>query len=478
MFLEKFLKMQDDSVENELRKQAEKKGLDYEMVRNDAELGVYLGVAAFGSYFGLIRSKERPLLIDYDDLFWIYKDNDDDKHTNLIFYFTDGEGFLIRSSVQNADRIIDQIKKSDSSVLIGDTVENNRYFNRYTDELPEVKKNFRFINKRDDYLNKLGENAAKSLEVKIRKIFELSAKLQDLDKWWYCNISEPADCNSFRQWCVENGIVFPEALMKFISLANGFCVDYSSTVGYFNIYNFGTDVTTDSWFSRSKEAMFKRDYDSIRNCLPSLGWINHQMLHFNPYTGQMYIERERYKYTLIKDFEKEIIDPLISYLEKQCVLFSRKNQLLDENKNNPFRECYDRLMKIAGDDDLPKENILLPPPATESEIVSWEEEHNICLPEEYRNWVKLSNGGTFANKFILSLDNIGTPDEIVTIDEVEYMILAGLTGCFDYLVFAPSDGNYYFLSEEFEIDESAGFENEIFADAFEWLEEHCDEEDE
>ena len=98
MFLEKFLKMQDDSVENELRKQAEKKGLDYEMVRNDAELGVYLGVAAFGSYFGLIRSKERPLLIDYDDLFWIYKDNDDDKHTNLIFYFTDGEGFSIRSS--------------------------------------------------------------------------------------------------------------------------------------------------------------------------------------------------------------------------------------------------------------------------------------------------------------------------------------------------------------------------------------------
>ncbi len=54
---------------------------------------------------------------------------------------------------------------------------------------------------------------------------------------------------------------------------------------------------------------------------------------------------------------------------------------------------------------------------------------------------------------------------------MEYIYLVGLTGCFDYLMFNVQTGEYVILTEDFELEEAAGFEDDVFLDAFEFMEE-------
>ncbi len=311
----------------------------------------------------------------------------------------------------------------------------------------------------------------KLMKNKIEKIVELSKKLKDIENEWYYKINKPLTQGEIFRWCRENNVFLPEEYVIFISMMNGFCVDYSSATGYFNICKFDTTATTDLLYSRTKEQMAERDERHIKNCKHCFGWLNHQCLYYNPYTAEIFIERKRYDYTPIEDFEKEILDCAIEYLEKQIELFSRKKQLLNKNLHNPLRPFYDKLLEYAETGRL---NIHLKPPATEAEIADCEKKNNIKLPEEYRNWIKLSNGGEFEHKFILSLEQLCTAYGIEEIDGVEYVILVGLTGCFDYLVFEKETGKYAVLTEEFAIEEASDFEDMVFNDAFEYMDEELE----
>ncbi|MBQ7131675.1 MAG: SMI1/KNR4 family protein [Oscillospiraceae bacterium] len=79
------------------------------------------------------------------------------------------------------------------------------------------------------------------------------------------------------------------------------------------------------------------------------------------------------------------------------------------------------------------------PPASEEEIIAWENEHGITIPETYKDWLRFSNGSEIINgladfwkvKKIGSCDQF-LPNDLVTIGELigdgEYLCFSKKTG--------------------------------------------------
>lgn len=317
------------------------------------------------------------------------------------------------------------------------------------------------------------ETTAQKIITRLRCIIALSEHLSQNARWWYAETHPPLPRAESAWWGIENGITLPEEYLVCLSLTNGFTVDYASTVGWFHLEPFHTDGGLERHFTDERIRMLKKH---IPFKAP-IGWINHQCIYYDVFTGELFLEHKRYHYTPIRDFASEILDRVITHLEEQRALDLRTQTLLAQNQDNPLRPLYDQLLAYAGDGALPKHNIVLPPPASEEEVAAWEAENGISLPEGYRDWLLLANGGEFANKFILPLRSLRKAYPSETIGDTEYIYLAGLTGCFDYLMLNASTGEYAVFTEEFELEEAADFETEVLLDAFEYFDEH-EEEDE
>lgn len=79
------------------------------------------------------------------------------------------------------------------------------------------------------------------------------------------------------------------------------------------------------------------------------------------------------------------------------------------------------------------------PPATEEEIIAWENEHGITIPETYKDWLRFSNGSVIRNELAVfwGVRMIGScdqflPNDLVTIGELigdgEYLCFSKKTG--------------------------------------------------
>ena len=300
---------------------------------------------------------------------------------------------------------------------------------------------------------------------KFMRIIELSKEIQAKARWWYCETHEPLEYRDVKNWCKTYGIALPEEYIACLTITNGFTVDYCSTTGYFHIEPFHPERPLERSFSGSQLSSYK----SRVPFKDAFGWLNHHCFYYDAFSGELFLEHERYHFTPIKDFAAEILDPVIKHLETELKNQPVYQKRLAESLNNPMRPLYDDLMKYVGDGALPARNIELAPPAAEEDIIKWENENGFMLPDEYRSWLMLSNGSFFGNKFILSLDQLQKAYKIDPIDGVEYVIICGLTGCFDYLMFNTETGEYAILTEDFEVEEAAGFEDDVFLDAFEYF---------
>ena len=230
---------------------------------------------------------------------------------------------------------------------------------------------------------------------------------------------------------------------------------------------FHPDWPLDRHFTADRMRQYEKKIP-FKDCI---GWLNHKCIYYDVFTRELFLEQQRYQYTPIRDFAAEILDPVIRYLEQELKMQPVYRQRMDENRQNPLTPMFDKLLKFAGNGDVPAMGIQLEPPASEEEIVRWEQENGMQLPAEYRNWIKLSNGSDFHYRFILSLERLRKAYSLDPIDGTEYVILAGISGCFDYLVFNSKTGEYKILTEDFDLEEAAGFEEEVFLSSFESMEE-------
>jgi len=463
-------------VDENLKKQVENKGFDFEAIKKDVDAGIsfeleYYGIVSFGLNYGLMRVVAEPLFIDYSEIFWAYGAEMSNGDDCVVIYFYGGEEAIINvRDKKDIKSIFKLLIYSNPEMLIGYSKKNEKKYKAYKKsigiedeqlDIPTVPKP----------VAKLPRDKVKSMKNKFEYIISLSEKLAGIDKFWYFKTNEPLNKKDIRKWCKSNGVSMPESFFTILTRTNGFCVDYSSTVGYFNIQKFDTDSTTKLLYSRTKEEMLAREYDYYKNCHSCFGWLNHQCLYYNPYTGEIFIEKERYKYTLIEDFEKEILDEVISYLEKKVIRFERKEKLLEENKkNNPMLEMYDKLLECRGNGDKINTGFNLYEPLTKEEIADWEKKHNIQLPQEYKDWLALSDGGSFANKWINSLENLHIENLTIDTDEgKDYIIIASLSLSSDYLLLDPETSELFVVTDDGDLEEG-DFVYHIFEEGFEYLE--------
>ncbi|SHM69888.1 SMI1/KNR4 family protein [Ruminococcus flavefaciens] len=264
------------------------------------------------------------------------------------------------------------------------------------------------------------------------RIIELSKQLHEKADWWFYEINEPVSRVEISKHEYENDIVLPEAFRECLTVSNGFMVDHCSTVGYLEL-----DKLTCA-----------RHVTSKRQCI---GWIRGCCLYYDHQNGDFFIERERYKYDLINDFCQEVLIPAEEYLKKQLSASERKYELLEKQKDNPYREYYDIVVSFMNKGN--EANI--DPPVSEEEIAEWEKTNNILLPESYKNWLLLANGMFFDGWDLYSLDEVAEKAD-TWYEEYEgekYVFLASLTGCCDFLIGSVTTGKALELSEEYEISD-------------------------
>ena len=466
------------SIEEKLQKQVEERGLDFETVRKDVEDGLkyeleFYGIAGFGSKYALMRTPG-PLFFEYKDVFWACgreaKTMGGEDIAVVFVVFNDGEELIVKTRDHKDEKeILDRIKKANTKALIG-------YTEKYQTLYEEHKKSLGIEEEppkkttTPEPEEKLPEEKIASTMSKFQKIIELSGRLKELDGKWYVKTNAPAVKEEILKWNRENYAHMPEEYIHMLTLTNGFCVDYDSEVGYFTLYSFSTDSDVNSLYNRSREEMKERKYSSYENCKPSFGWIDQKMLYYNPYTAEMFIEKERYKYEKIENFEKEILDEVVHYLETKVKRFEQKEELLEVAAANPFKEMYDELLKYREEKDEDFSHIEIYEPLSKEEIAVWEKKNQIKLPEDYKNWLQLSNGASFGNKYIYSLEQVDPQELAIGPDnEKGYIVIADLSGASDILVFDPETAELFVLDDDGDIREG-DFEIDIFEDGFEYLE--------
>lgn len=285
----------------------------------------------------------------------------------------------------------------------------------------------------------------------FERIIELSKQLHDCDKYWYCNVNEPSSRSDIIKKQMSTELLFPDDYITCMTVSNGFTVDFSSTTGYFHLYPV-RNVNKNGKYS-------------------CFGWLSHRCLYFNPDTGEMFIEKQRYKYTPIMDFNAEILVPAEKYLSRQLELSKRRHELLDKQKDNPLRKYYDKFLEYRE----MGVHITLYPPASEEEICRWEAD-NVKLPESFRNWLLLTNGSIMDYQNYYSLDRIFRDKVCWSENEEEnreFYYLATVDGCGTTILLDPENG----VMSEFDHDHKDPWTviddlSDYFEEEFEWIEEN------
>ena len=101
---------------------------------------------------------------------------------------------------------------------------------------------------------------------------------------------------------------------------------------------------------------------------------------------------------------------------------------MNDEKTKNLQECLERLKKgcetLSAECNYSEDYSQFNPPATEEEIVKFESTLKFPLPQEYREFLKFSNGARIMGEEIYGLDSIGSsdvyvPDGYLSISRVE-----------------------------------------------------------
>ncbi len=458
-----------ESVEKKLKEAAEKKGLDFEEIRKDTAAGINFevesyGILSFGTKYALKRTPVEPAVIVYSEIYWACK-NPNDHMNRLVAVLLDGSqvGLLLEDKARPED-ILKRISDANPDAMIGYSEEKHNKFKEYMKTLKTEEPPKKVA---PDPVTKLPQEKINSIQKKIEQIIDLGRKLSELSKKWKLEIHDPIDVEELAKWCESNGVYLPDVYTMILARTNGFGISYDS-IHYINIYHFDVNDTTKDMYQRTREEMLGREYDYYINCKPSLGWSNHQMLHYNPYTGELFIERERYKYDPVEDFEKEVLDVAIQYFETQERRLSQKDQTKDANKSNPMMKWYNKVLASLDDPELNSDAVLFEP-VPKKEIAAWEKKNDIKLPKDYKNWLMLSNGLEFADKIVYKLEELDLENPVTgPKDGKEYIVIASLSGASDCLVFYPTTKEVFKLTDDGEM-RTGDFVYHVIQEGFEYL---------
>ncbi|MDR0920318.1 MAG: SMI1/KNR4 family protein [Oscillospiraceae bacterium] len=111
-----------------------------------------------------------------------------------------------------------------------------------------------------------------------------------------------------------------------------------------------------------------------------------------------------------------------------------------------------------------KHYFLFNPPAKESEIAEWETKNKIKIPQDYKDWLRFSNGSTFERN-LAEFYSINQLEIYNNPDYEDYVIIGSIIGDGETLCFSRDTGKI-FRDNHGEISEYPSFKNVL-----EWV---CD----
>ncbi|GHU52903.1 hypothetical protein AGMMS49975_09730 [Clostridia bacterium] len=140
-----------------------------------------------------------------------------------------------------------------------------------------------------------------------------------------------------------------------------------------------------------------------------------------------------------------------------------------ENKNNRFQKEFDEIKNLCKEleKDYGDGNSWFNPPVDENEILDWERENGLTIPESYKEWLRFSNGSQILNQLaqFLGVKEIKVNLNILPTD---FVLIGALIGDGEDLCFSKSTGKIvrYFEGEQTELND--------FKEMLEWVIEHLE----
>ena len=305
----------------------------------------------------------------------------------------------------------------------------------------------------------------------LNRIIALGKQLCEKDKWCHMECTEPHTMDEILAHEAKLGIKIPDAVKEILTVSDELIIDGCGLLHLYGLKNCSLQGTGNGAYIPK--------YLTIGSVIGVKG----NSVYADLNTGVLSVKVDTSVYEPVGDFCNDILVPYENRLRKHIAALERKDELLEKQRNNPFREYYDTLVGY-NESELGKGRryppVILYPPASEEEISAWEKENNIVLPESYKNWILISNGTYFNGWEVDSLDEVknNLTDGTMKFDEGTYVLLASLTGCCDYLLGNIETGEALELSEEFDTEDGEDSLIDHLVYQIEWYEEQLAEEEE
>ncbi|MBQ7008879.1 MAG: SMI1/KNR4 family protein [Ruminococcus sp.] len=117
---------------------------------------------------------------------------------------------------------------------------------------------------------------------------------------------------------------------------------------------------------------------------------------------------------------------------------------MNDEKPKNLQECLERLKKgcetLSAECNYSEDYSQFNPPATEEEIVKFESTLKFPLPQEYREFLKFSNGARIMGEDIYSLEMIGSNDQYVPDG---YLVISSTEMTSERMAISEEDGQVY-----------------------------------
>ena len=109
---------------------------------------------------------------------------------------------------------------------------------------------------------------------------------------------------------------------------------------------------------------------------------------------------------------------------------------------NDMKKEFDEIVKLCREkaEEYGEHASYFMEPATEEEIVKWEEENNIKMPEDYKEWLKLTSSCQLC--FTIASFIFPQTEQIDFLPD-DYVLIGYVVGDGEVLCFSKSTGKYF-----------------------------------
>ena len=186
------------------------------------------------------------------------------------------------------------------------------------------------------------------------------------------------------------------------------------------------------------------------------------------------IEVMIYVFYILHSGNSKKSDKEVSYNNSNNFEQDKKKEIYTNNNefDNPLKHMFEIIRECSEKlDDAGLDFYDFGEPISKDKINEWEKNHNVTLPEGYKNWLMLSNGFEMGNTATFYPLNSIQKEDYLSNSEKEYYIIGEYIGD-GSLLLTDNAGNFYEFDHAIDEPELTSFEEFING----WIFKHIEDE--